>query len=319
MSATVYKEKKHPNPALHILRAVLGLAACAAFIICFAIPFHSYMLAQKTEKSGEHVAAAEMYGELGGFLDSAAQRDNCLLEAAGEYANSGDFSLSRELYDDISNMRSERADEFRAAVLAAGGKLLAREDWQHAFECYGILLGDGVSDISAELESCQSGCYDALCEKYESGGKVPEGFSQPLLDGYKDAAQYRTLYELERCNWTDDYDKAVELLYELGDFKGLRDGGFITQRLLSREWRSENGYYYFSTDAVGEPDYNLPGYRYSGYYGLYCRFNGCVMSIGSDEKQFWREQFRFTFSEHDSKLDVYSFASTNTYTLYRQP
>ena len=197
-------------------------------------------------------------------------------------------------------------------------KFERRHDWQNAYDCCSIIADDAAHDVGERLERYRSSCYDELCAEYESAGRVSDDFYLTLLDGYRDAAQYRILCELSKCSWDTDYEKAVSLLYSLGDFKDMQKTGFIPQRLFSQRWESSGGYY-FRSDEIGEPEYNLPAYRYNGYYGLYSRFDKNEMSIGSDEKQFWRSQFRFEFFDNDSRVEIYSYAANTTYTLYRQP
>ena len=300
-----------------------GIAAAAAALLCaallffavkdLAIPYAAYRSAQRAASLGNYTEALGTYKSLGAFLSSESEADACRLELAGKALDAGDYGTAGRYADELADRESAACADFLARVRARAGALLAAQDEAAAWQCY------AVAQDEAGQQQAAAALYERLVAEFAQTGVVPADMSLPLLAGYRDADRYVLYGTLQKSDWDDAATRAanVRACYELGDFLNTAASGFLPQRLYGRTYANSDGYY-FKTDANGDWKYNLPAYRYSGYYGLYSRFEGSTMSIGSDEKDAWTKQFRFSLADDDRTLSVYSYAGGYTVTLTLQ-
>ena len=305
------KNNENQNALRIIAAAAVAAAACAVVVFAIA-PAVKYRRAAGLARSGDNLAAYEIYEDLGDYRDSSALRDNELSELCSRAVAERNYGQFNEYYELISSQTSKNAA--RDALLETGEALYGAGLYESAYECLSA-LDDSLSAEGARR--CREARYNELEAEYQKTSLVPDGFESEMLRGYAEADKYALLRALQSSPWLpeDDIDE-IALLYSLGDFLGLRESGFVIQRLYGNSYSNESGYY-FRTEA-GDWSYNLPYTRYHGYYGLYSKFNDNVMLTGSDEKQFWVEQFRFTFADKDRTLNVYCYAAGATITLTKE-
>ena len=203
----------------------------------------------------------------------------------------------------------------RAQPAALAQKLRESADARRAEADYAAAYGlyTVVGDEAAR-SACVEQVYCEAVAVFEETGKLPATIALPMLSGYRDADSYAKYYRLQSSGWDEaDWEENVALCYELGDFLDTQRTGFIAQRLFGHTYSNRS--YTFTTGASGDWEYALPAYRLSGYYGLYTKLEGNELYIGSDEKDSWTNQFRFTFSDNDRTLEVYCYRGGSTVTL----
>ncbi|MDO4567007.1 MAG: hypothetical protein Q4B42_06720, partial [Oscillospiraceae bacterium] len=268
--------------------------------------------AEALEAEGSYKAAYGVFDKLS-FIDRAERgRGRCILEMGGAAARSGDCETLSSLYALAAGTPLEA--ELTSEVLEYAGTFASSGDYEEAWLLCEAL--EGSKEAQAAAGGYVEAYYALLAAEYESSGAVSEDFGLPMFEGYLEADKYAAVHRLQNGDWAENYEENLELLYSLGDFLNLRESGFMNWRVYSHNYSNEEGYY-FRTDAYGDWDYNLPHYYYGGYYGLYAKLEGNTFLTGSDEADFWREQFVFYLSELDEVLDVYCVATGETIRLYR--
>ena len=298
---------------LAVLLCILILSACIyAAVVGFFVPYSQYRRACQNMESGAVSQAAEGFRALEDFLDSAQKLDACNLTLSGEALSEGDYPLAGSYFAALSDPDSAQADALRQRAYEQADALFARTLYEQAYACYSAFGFD------AEAQECVETLYNSLTTDVEYVCGIPSGFTSEILRGYKDADKYALAYQLENASWETPQEKAenLRLIYEeLGDFLDASAHGFAVQRLFGNTYSNSAGYY-FEMDETGNFNYNLPCYRLPGYYGLYTKIIDGILYIGSDEKNSWTKQFRFTFSDYDETLTIYSYRAGTNYTLY---
>ncbi len=312
------KQNKKTQRLRTVLVVVLAVALLGggAYIAVerFFIPYNSYRDARMLLESGKLDRAAALFESLDGFMDSAQALDLCNARRAGAALAVGDYAVAGGYYARVTDKALAEAAGVLADAKAQGDALRDRTMYERAYDCFMAFA------LQAEADDCVARLYDSLTTDVDNLCGMPAGFTTPMLRGYKDADKFALAYQIDTSDWTVEANAAenIRLIYEgLGDFHDAAAHGFATQRLYNHRYSNSAGYY-FTNKELGEWVYNLPGYRLPGYYGLYSKITNGVLYIGSDELQSWTEQFRFTFSDNDEKLEVYSYRTRTSYTLYKE-
>ncbi|MEG1208863.1 MAG: hypothetical protein RR998_08880 [Oscillospiraceae bacterium] len=297
------------------------LAICVLILLLvftIVIPETAYRSARALALKGDCAAAFEKFDELGNYRDSWLLRGEAGAELATRALALRDFASVGKNYESIGDRSSEAAGDVRNSVKATAESMLLSGLYQTAFDCFSSLPDDDYYNSARDLERCRAAAYDALVVKYERTSVVPYGFDVGLLADYRDSGKYIVMAQLQASAWDPkNSEKEINLLYSLGDFRNVRETGFLVLRLHGHRFSNSNGYY-FGTDDRDDWVYNLPAYRFSGYYGLYSKFIGNVFYIGSDEKQSWTWQFTFLLDDLDNTLHVTCARTGQTITLQKE-
>ncbi|MEG2233327.1 MAG: hypothetical protein RRZ42_01695 [Oscillospiraceae bacterium] len=293
--------------------AIIGFSSFLA-IDRFFIPLSKYRAAVKQLESGEALSASETFSALDGFLKSEDYLDESYSILASGAVDAEDFALAEEYYSKTVNREAPAAMEFHQKAEGLADRYFDLGFYEKAHDCY-MTIG-----LTEGAQRCVESLYNSLVAlSGENVCGVPSGFDAPMLKGYKDSDKYALAYRLEVSRWDTDEEiaKNISLCYELGDFKDTAKSGFLSQRLYGHKYSNSDGYYFMMNEYY-DWKYNIPSYRFAGYYGLYSKFSGGTFYIGSDEKESWTKQFRFEFSDMDKTLKVYSFRTGGTYTLTKE-
>ncbi len=277
----------------------------------------SYFLgAKKLIQNKGYVAAAQLLPYIT-IKENSDEIVQLVFDGALSLYDSGKYQEAADLVSTHLSQYDDQQQIFENSLYQLGVQALEQQHYSLAFS-YLIEIPKDFLDTEQLIVSAQTAYYDNLIVQYEALGIVPEGFDQPILQGFKDSDnffKYRTLQQT-RWNTEENVRNNLELIYDLGDFEGIGQTQYLYHRLVDK--RYTGGGYFFEMDTTigtGDPEYNIPGYVLPGYYGLYTSFQEDIMYIGSDELA-WTKQFRFDFSDRDQVVTIYSFMTNSSYTLY---
>ncbi|NLL91077.1 MAG: hypothetical protein GX222_01475 [Ruminococcaceae bacterium] len=334
-----------------ILDKLLTLFLMVVIAIYLIIPLIKYNIASESFKRGEYLVSYDAFTELNGYFDSKKRADESIEVLFLDELQSGDYKQAIEYYDmfppesaDIKNRLSKIIYDFASEIMYTSRYEEASEIFMHishyedslelrrkayihaAEKNYEIGNFTASCEIMEKVEkplseeeeellfNCKKGIYDLAVEADPQNMVSCDVFKKEL-DGFLDIEKYRILYELQKSSWeTEEHDENLKKLYALEDFMEARQNQFVFLRLFGRTFKNENGKY-FSMDLHGNISTNIPKYRFHGYYGLYGMIENNVYYTGSDEKK-WTPQFRFYFDDLDRTIEIYSYTSGGSYTLY---
>jgi hypothetical protein len=344
---TPFEEKKR-FLVLDILLTLFLLAVISVYLI---IPLIKYNIASANFKRGEYLISYDGFTELNGYFGSEKRADESIEALFLDELQSGDYKQAIEYYDTfptlsagLKNRLSKHLYDFASEIMYTSRYEEASEIFMHISHYEDSLELLRETYIHAAEKNCEIGNFTACCEIMEKVERPLGDAEEKLLfnskkgiydlavamdpqnmvsydvfkkelDGFLDIEKYRTLYNLQKSSWeTEEHDENLKNLYALGDFMEAKQNQFIFLRLFGRTFKNENGRY-FSMDLYGNISTNIPKYQFHGYYGLYGMIENNVYYTGSDEKK-WTPQFRFYFDDLDRTIEIYSYTSGGSYTLY---
>ncbi len=347
------KKLKKPSKKLIILLIAFVLSTVLALGLLFGRQTINYFEAKDSLSNGNYMSAIELFSSNPDFFDTTEQielsyylwtLDLIEKKSFSAAASNLNFILNPEHVDEVTELLYRGAKElfetgkYTEAASLLSDKLshfpdedniymdsiyeLGKLELEQGFysNAYGYLatIDPTFRDTADLITSAQTAVYDRLVEQYEASDIVPEGFDAEMLNGFLDANKFVLLRTLQQASWSTDENISanLEIIYQLEGFLDITETEYIFFRLLDK--RFSGGGYYFEIDSEttrGKPVYNVPGYSFSGYYGLYEKFEENIMYIGSSER-VWTKQFRFYLSEKDTVLSIYSYMTNSYYTLY---
>ncbi len=350
---TPRKKLKKPSKRLIIILISFVVATVVTLGLLFGRQTANYIEAKTSLSNGSYMSAIELFSSYPDFYDTAEQIElsyylwtlnlienksfsaaasnldfistperlveitELLYIGAKELFEIGKYSETASLLSDKLSHFPDDDNIYMDSIYHLGKQELEQSLYSNAYT-YLTTIDSTFRDTAELIIAAQTAVYDRLVEQYETTDIVPEGFDVEMLNGFLDADKFALLRTLQQSSWeTDENINAnLEIIYQLEGFRDVTETEYIFFRLLDK--RFSGGGYYFEIDSEttrGKPIYNVPGFSFTGYYGLYEKFEENLMYIGSSERA-WTKQFRFYLSERDTVLTIYSYMTNSYYTLY---
>lgn len=297
---------------------------------------HKYIYSTKDLKSGNYDETINTLTSLGDYRNAP----EALAEAKRQKAWS---NIERNHYADaISQLSllSVNDDDIIAEALI----LQAYYEWSqfmtesgnHVEAYVKMQKANGYADAEKLLPDLESKAYEYAIKYYKEWTR--NGLTSTIarsnfdvLDGYRDSEVYRAFVNA-RLGEASAAD--INLICDNVGFNGINEVGDAGDVLVCNQATAEKFLYgtwkgdgkYFTMKSDGDITYDIPWFNFGDYYAIE---NGLLINhkevdhleyflMSEEEREATQKTvFRFTVISEDC-IEVYSYKSNRTYTLYRQ-
>lgn len=180
--------------------------AIAQFEACFCgdwktqVTLTTYEKAILLQQNGEWFTAAERFGSLGDYADSASRRRACLAQYARTLAESGDAAEAAALLDSVRAEGNEASAAADAVYYACALALMEEEKWEEALARLDLCTPS--EEVTESRTYCTSMLtYLAAVGKMDEGDYVAAIELFDTIAGFSDADELNASCEVIAYKW----------------------------------------------------------------------------------------------------------------------
>ncbi len=201
----IQKRRSNSKKPLVIILAICIVAALAAGVVFFGIPYVNYLSAGSAMSEQQYDVAIKYYTDLGDFLDSKNKLTEAVYGKAENMYRIGDKTSASQLYRSIEEYQDSK-EKYQQTQYEIAEEKMESEEFIEAAQIFEEL--GNYNDSNTKLEQCYGKIYDQGAKLLKQR-KISSAYTNfEFLGEYKNSSE-----NLSECIYLN-----ADILYQKGDY-----------------------------------------------------------------------------------------------------